>query len=81
MAAENCLVGENHAVKVADFGRSRVLDGEIYDARTRVKFLIKWAAPEALAYNKFSVKSDVWGELFNIHDNCVCIHPHIHTPV
>jgi len=54
-------------VKVADFGRSRILDGEIYDARTRVKYLIKWAAPEALAYNKFSAKSDVWGELFNSH--------------
>ena len=77
LAAQNCLVGENHVVKVADFGRSCILDGKIYDAHTRVKFLIKWAAPEVLTCNKFSIKSDVWGELFNIHCICLCIHSHL----
>ncbi|XP_039620205.1 tyrosine-protein kinase ABL1 [Polypterus senegalus] len=60
LAARNCLVGENHLVKVADFGLSRLMTGEIYTAHAGAKFPIKWTAPESLAYNKFSIKSDVW---------------------
>lgn len=33
----------------------------MYTARQGAKFPIKWTAPEALAYNEFTVKSDVWG--------------------
>uniref|UniRef100_A0AAY4BJ07 Tyrosine-protein kinase n=1 Tax=Denticeps clupeoides TaxID=299321 RepID=A0AAY4BJ07_9TELE len=60
LAARNCLVGENHLVKVADFGLSRLIIGETYTAHEGAKFPIKWTAPESLAYNKFSIKSDVW---------------------
>ncbi|KAJ8413880.1 hypothetical protein AAFF_G00064780 [Aldrovandia affinis] len=60
LAARNCLVGENHLVKVADFGLSRLMTGDTYTARAGAKFPIKWTAPESLAYNKFSIKSDVW---------------------
>lgn len=63
LAARNVLVGENNEVKVADFGLARVVKDyhtNIYAAREGTKFPIKWTAPEAAVYNKFSVKSDVW---------------------
>lgn len=62
LAARNCLVGENHVVKVADFGLSRLMTGDTYTAHAGAKFPIKWTAPESLAYNTFSIKSDVWGQ-------------------
>lgn len=34
---------------------------DTYTAHAGAKFPIKWTAPEGLAYNKFSTKSDVWG--------------------
>ena len=61
LAARNCLVGEHFLVKVADFGLSRLMESDIYNAREGTKVPIKWTAPEALAYKKFSIKSDVWG--------------------
>lgn len=66
LAARNCLVGENHLVKVADFGLSRLMTGDTYTAHAGAKFPIKWTAPESLAYNKFSIKSDVWGNLISL---------------
>ena len=68
LAARNCLVGDNQLVKVADFGLARLVktrDNETdaddtYTAHIGAKFPIKWTAPEGLAYNKFSSKSDVW---------------------
>ncbi|XP_043941177.1 tyrosine-protein kinase ABL2 isoform X2 [Protopterus annectens] len=60
LAARNCLVSENHVVKVADFGLSRLMTGDTYTAHAGAKFPIKWTAPESLAYNTFSIKSDVW---------------------
>ncbi|XP_056460278.1 tyrosine-protein kinase ABL2-like isoform X2 [Gadus chalcogrammus] len=60
LAARNCLVGENHVVKVADFGLSRLMTGETYTAHAGGKFPIKWSAPEGLDNNTFSIKSDVW---------------------
>lgn len=56
-------MGENHVVKVADFGLSRLMTGDTYTAHAGAKFPIKWTAPESLAYNTFSIKSDVWGKV------------------
>ena len=55
-------MGENHLVKVADFGLARLMKDDTYTAHAGAKFPIKWTAPEGLAYNRFSTKSDVWGE-------------------
>ena len=66
LAARNCLVGgtPNHiAVKIADFGLSRLLNAgpeNMYTAKEGAKFPIKWTAPESLSFNTFTIKSDVW---------------------
>ena len=60
LAARNILVGENRIVKVADFGLARVIEDSEYTARQGAKFPIKWTAPEAAMFGKFSIKSDVW---------------------
>ncbi|CAD5234386.1 unnamed protein product [Bursaphelenchus xylophilus] len=60
LAARNCLVSDDHVVKVADFGLARFMREDTYTAHAGAKFPIKWTAPEGLAYNTFSTKSDVW---------------------
>ena len=60
LAARNILVGENLICKITDFGLVRVIDEDIYEAHTGAKFPIKWTAPEATLYNRFTIKSDVW---------------------
>ena len=60
LAARNVLVGEGNIVKIADFGLARLINDDEYTAREGAKFPIKWTAPEAALYNRFSIKSDVW---------------------
>uniref|UniRef100_A0A0R3QEN2 Protein kinase domain-containing protein n=1 Tax=Brugia timori TaxID=42155 RepID=A0A0R3QEN2_9BILA len=65
LAARNVLVGDKISgvpvVKVADFGLARkLMEEDIYEARTGAKFPIKWTAPEAATCGNFTVKSDVW---------------------
>ncbi|UYV77822.1 hypothetical protein LAZ67_15002435 [Cordylochernes scorpioides] len=60
LAARNILVGTSNVVKIADFGLARVIEDSEYTARQGAKFPIKWTAPEAALYGKFSIKSDVW---------------------
>lgn len=60
LAARNILVGENNIVKVADFGLAKVIEDGEYNPHSGAKFPIKWTAPEAALYGKFTIKSDVW---------------------
>ena len=60
LAARNILLSENLICKVADVGLARVIDEDIYEAHTGAKFPIKWTAPEAAMYSRFTIKSDVW---------------------
>ncbi|XP_052743824.1 uncharacterized protein LOC112053050 isoform X1 [Bicyclus anynana] len=60
LAARNVLVAEGCQVKIADFGLARLIKEDEYEARVGARFPIKWTAPEAANYSKFSIKSDVW---------------------
>ncbi|XP_031630743.1 tyrosine-protein kinase Src42A isoform X2 [Contarinia nasturtii] len=60
LAARNVLVADNNIVKIADFGLARLIKEDEYEARVGARFPIKWTAPEAANYSKFSIKSDVW---------------------
>ncbi|XP_028611534.1 tyrosine-protein kinase Fer isoform X3 [Grammomys surdaster] len=60
LAARNCLVGENNTLKISDFGMSRQEDGGVYSSSGLKQIPIKWTAPEALNYGRYSSESDVW---------------------
>ena len=45
---------------MADFGLARVIVDNEYSAHQGARFPVKWTAPEAIQYGKFTVKSDVW---------------------
>ncbi|XP_068944243.1 tyrosine-protein kinase Fer isoform X6 [Petaurus breviceps papuanus] len=60
LAARNCLVGENNILKISDFGMSRQEDGGIYSSSGLKQIPIKWTAPEALNYGRYSSESDAW---------------------
>ncbi|XP_060801960.1 tyrosine-protein kinase Fer isoform X3 [Amyelois transitella] len=59
LAARNCLVGEDNIVKISDFGMSR--EEEEYIVSGGMKQIpIKWTAPEALNFGKYTSLCDVW---------------------
>ncbi|XP_077424006.1 ephrin type-A receptor 2 isoform X2 [Vanacampus margaritifer] len=62
LAARNILVNNTLECKVSDFGLSRVLEDEPEGTYTTSggKIPIRWTAPEAIAYRKFTSASDVW---------------------
>eukprot|EP00127_Corallochytrium_limacisporum_P004888 Clim_evm32s191 gene=Clim_evmTU32s191 len=59
LAARNILVGEGYICKVADFGLSRVMEDDQYITRGG-QIPVRWTAPEALKYRRFSSATDVW---------------------
>ncbi|KFV09808.1 Ephrin type-A receptor 2, partial [Pterocles gutturalis] len=62
LAARNILVNSNLVCKVSDFGLSRVLedDPEATYTTSGGKIPIRWTAPEAISFRKFTSASDVW---------------------
>ncbi|XP_054251324.1 tyrosine-protein kinase Fgr isoform X2 [Indicator indicator] len=60
LRAANILVGESLVCKIADFGLARLIEDNEYTARQGAKFPIKWTAPEAALFGRFTIKSDVW---------------------
>ncbi|XP_067412173.1 tyrosine-protein kinase Fes/Fps isoform X2 [Emydura macquarii macquarii] len=61
LAARNCLVTEKNSLKISDFGMSRQEEDGIYASTGGMKQIpVKWTAPEALNYGRYSSESDVW---------------------
>uniref|UniRef100_A0A3Q4N8M1 receptor protein-tyrosine kinase n=1 Tax=Neolamprologus brichardi TaxID=32507 RepID=A0A3Q4N8M1_NEOBR len=64
LAARNILVNSNLVCKVSDFGLSRFLEEDTsdptYTSALGGKIPIRWTAPEAIQYRKFTSSSDCW---------------------
>ncbi|XP_056651423.1 tyrosine-protein kinase Fgr [Monodelphis domestica] len=60
LRAANILVGDSLVCKIADFGLARLIEDNEYNPRQGAKFPIKWTAPEAALFGRFTIKSDVW---------------------
>ncbi|XP_037925569.1 ephrin type-B receptor 1-B isoform X3 [Hermetia illucens] len=61
LAARNVLVNAQLVCKIADFGLSREIENASDAYTTRGgKIPVRWTAPEAIAFRKFTSASDVW---------------------
>ncbi|XP_013391436.1 ephrin type-B receptor 1-B isoform X2 [Lingula anatina] len=63
LAARNILVNDNLVCKVADFGLSREIESDTTDGAYTTrggKIPVRWTAPEAISFRKFTSASDVW---------------------
>ncbi|XP_055618124.1 ephrin type-B receptor 2 isoform X3 [Toxorhynchites rutilus septentrionalis] len=61
LAARNVLVNSSLVCKIADFGLSREIENASDAYTTRGgKIPVRWTAPEAIAFRKFTSASDVW---------------------
>ncbi|XP_031573994.1 ephrin receptor 1-like [Actinia tenebrosa] len=60
LAARNILLDSDMTCKIGDFGMSRdLVEGDYYTSRGG-RIPVKWTAPEAINYGKYSSSSDVW---------------------
>ncbi|XP_061668975.1 ephrin type-A receptor 7 isoform X5 [Syngnathoides biaculeatus] len=62
LGARNILVNSNLVCKVSDFGLSRIINNDleaVYSKSDR-KIPVRWTAPEAIQFRKFTSASDVW---------------------
>ena len=54
-------VGADFKTKLSDFGLARgVHENDCYKMAAQTPLPLKWMAPEAVLYRKFSTASDVW---------------------
>uniref|UniRef100_H2YZE8 receptor protein-tyrosine kinase n=1 Tax=Ciona savignyi TaxID=51511 RepID=H2YZE8_CIOSA len=61
LAARNVLINKDLVCKVADFGLTRQINDHNTCTNTKGgKISLRWAAPEAVAYQTYSEASDVW---------------------
>ena len=61
LATRNCLVGTGLVVKIGDFGMSQTLyHSDYYKQKGEQALPVRWMAPEAFIYGRFSTEGDVW---------------------
>jgi len=63
LAARNVLVNSQLVCKIADFGLSREISESSLDGAYTTrggKIPVRWTAPEAIAFRKFTSSSDAW---------------------
>jgi len=63
LAARNVLVNSQLVCKIADFGLSREISESALDGAYTTrggKIPVRWTAPEAIAFRKFTSSSDAW---------------------
>ena len=56
----NIFILSHTNCQIADFGMSRDLEEDYYYKPKGGRIPVKWTAPEAILYRKYSTKSDVW---------------------
>lgn len=61
LASRNILLATDFTCKICDFGLARDVEGvDVYERTSKGPLPIRWMAPEALADNMYTRKSDVW---------------------
>ena len=76
LVARSILVGEHLKCKVANFELARKASEGIYEAEAGTdRYAVKWAAPEVLLQNRFSIKSDVWSFGIVLYETVTYGHP------
>ncbi len=77
LAARNVLM-HNGEAKISDFGLSRALKEEAQDGKTASNVgPIRWMAPESIANQTYSAKSDVWMYGIVLYEMVARQEPHI----
>ncbi|XP_026071989.1 insulin-like growth factor 1 receptor [Carassius auratus] len=61
LAARNCMVAEDFAVKIGDFGMTRdIYETDYYRKGGKGLLPVRWMSPESLKDGVFTTMSDVW---------------------
>lgn len=60
LAARNVLVEKSLRCKVSDFGLVRFMGEGIYQAKADAACPIRWTAPEALEFGRYTIKTDIY---------------------
>ncbi|XP_064077827.1 LOW QUALITY PROTEIN: insulin receptor-like [Macrobrachium nipponense] len=60
LAARNCMLDANLTLKIGDFGLTRLLANDYYKKRGEAVLPVRWLAPEALEFGRYTSRSDVW---------------------